>query len=433
MQGEQTITIGERYHAVNRANVRLTPQWQRLSPELREAIEVVSLVLPFRTNHYVMDELIDWEAVPDDPMYQLTFSQPGMLAPEDYAVMARLVRAGASREATAAESNRLRLRLNPQPEGQKTHNVPMLDGRRLPGLQHKYAETVLFFPKRGQTCHAYCTYCFRWAQFVGMKDLRFAATTTDDLVAYLQRHPEVTDVLITGGDPMMMKTAVLQQYVEPLLAVDHLNAIRIGTKAPATWPHRFAEGDEADAVLRLFERVTAAGKLLALMAHFSHPAELSTELAQKAVRRIRSSGAAIRMQSPVARHINDNPEAWVELWREGARLGCIPYYQFVVRDTGAHRYFELPLARTWEIFSKAYRQVSGLARTVRGPTMSAFPGKVLVSGTADLGGRPVFVLEYLQARNPELVRRPFFARFDPDAVWFDQLRPASRSDEAFFV
>jgi KamA family protein len=379
-----------------------------------------------------MDHLIDWERVPDDPMYQLTFSQAGMLSSGDYATIARLVRDGAPPQVITAAANRIRFRLNPQPGGQKTHNVPTLHGRKLPGLQHKYAETILFFPKRGQTCHVYCTYCFRWAQFLGKQDIRFAATTTDEVIAYLREHPAITDVLITGGDPLMMKTPVLAKYIEPLLGVEQINSIRIGTKALATWPHRFLSSEDADAALRLFEQVVASGRHLALMSHYSHPVELSTDMAQQAARRVISTGANIRMQSPVAHHINDDPTVWANLWRSGVRLGCIPYYMFVVRDTGAHDYFELPLIRTWEIFQGAYRQVSGLARTVRGPTMSAFPGKVHIIGIAEVSGRKVFVLQYLQARDPKVVRRPFFARFDPAATWFDQLQPATNADEAFF-
>lgn len=427
------VTEGDgRYQAVNRTNIQNTAQWQQLRPDLREAIRIVSLVLPFRTNRYVMDHLIDWERVPDDPMYQLTFSQAGMLASKDYAAISRLVRNDAPPQVITAAANRIRFRLNPQPGGQKTHNVPTLNGRKLPGLQHKYAETILFFPKRGQTCHAYCTYCFRWAQFLGKQDIRFAATTTEDVIAYLREHPGITDVLITGGDPMMMKTPVLARYIEPLLGVEQINSIRIGTKALATWPHRFRSGEDADAALQLFELVVASGRHLALMSHYSHPVELSTGSAQQAARRVISTGANIRMQSPLARHINDDSTVWANLWRLGVRLGCIPYYMFVVRDTGAHNYFELPLLRTWEIFQGAYRQVSGLARTVRGPTMSAFPGKVHIIGIAEIGGQKVFVLQYLQARDPGLVRRPFFARFSPTATWFDQLQPATNADEAFF-
>ncbi len=422
----------QRYRAVNRTSVATTPQWQTLDPETRRAIDVVSTVLPFRSNRYVMDHLIDWEQVPDDPMFRLTFPQRGMLRGDEFDQIARLIDGGAPKPELTEAANRIRARMNPQPAGQKTHNVPTLDGRKLPGIQHKYRETVLFFPKRGQTCHAYCTYCFRWAQFIGVKDIRFAAMGTDELVAYLRRHPDVTDVLITGGDPMTMKTSVLEQYIEPLLELGQLNSLRIGTKAPATWPHRFVTGANADDVLRLFDRIVRKGKHLALMVHYSHPVELSTDLARHAIRRIRATGATIRMQSPIARHINDDPQTWADLWRTGVRLGCVPYYMFVARDTGPRNYFEVPLAQCWTIFQGAYRHLSGLARTERGPTMSALPGKVHVLGTASMNGTKVFVLEYLQARDATLVRRPFFAQFDPDATWFDQLEPASARDAAFF-
>jgi hypothetical protein len=138
------------------------------------------------------------------------------------------------------------------------------------------------------------------------------------------------------------------------------------------------------------------------------------------------------MQGPLIRHVNDDADAWADLWRTGAKLGAIPYYMFVERDTGARNYFEVPLARAWEIFRSAYQRVPGTARTVRGPSMSAFPGKVHILGVREIHGEKVFVLEYLQARDPSLVRRPFFARFDPHAVWFDELVPATPEDQAFF-
>lgn len=301
-------------------------------------------------------------------------------------------------------------------------------------MQHKYRETVLFFPSHGQTCHAYCSFCFRWAQFVGLDDLKFSNDETSDLVAYLSAQPDVSDVLFTGGDPMVMSTRLLRQYIEPLLSpeLEHVQTIRIGTKAVGYWPQRFVTDADADELLELFEQVRRAGKHLALMGHYSHPLELSTDISQRAIERIRSTGANIRMQSPVIRHVNDNPAVWSELWREGVRLGCIPYYMFVERDTGARAYFELPLARCWEIFQQAYAAVSGTARTVRGPSMSATPGKVHILGMMDVGGQRAFVLEYLQCRKPELARRPFLARFDPRATWFDQLQPLTSADARFF-
>ena len=143
-----------------------------------------------------------------------------------------------------------------------------------------------------------------------------------------------------------------------------------------------------------------------------------------AVRRIRATGAVIRTQAPLIRSINDDPASWAGMWRTQTRMGMVPYYMFVERDTGPQDYFAVPLARAYEIFRDAYRSVSGLCRTVRGPSMSATPGKVCVDGVAEVGGEKVFALHMIQARDPGLVGKPFFARFDPGAVWLSDLVPA---------
>lgn len=427
--------IYNKYAPINMNNVNEITQWPRLAKDLQEAVKVVSTVFPFRTNHYIVNELIDWDNVPKDPIFQLTFPQPGMLASQDYDRVASLLRAGAEEALVRAAVDEIRARLNPHPAGQLTHNVAYLNGEPLGGVQHKYDETVLFFPSQAQTCHAYCTFCFRWAQFVGIPELKIASREIDDLLAYLAQHHEVSDLLITGGDPMFMKAELLARYIDRLLddpAYEHIRNIRIGTKSLAYWPFRYTTDNDADEVLRLFEKVVASGKQLAVMAHYNHWMELSTPVAQEAIRRIRATGAMVRMQSPVVRHINDKAEVWVQLWRLGVRLGLVPYYMFVERDTGAKDYFELPLVRAWEIFREAYSGVSGLARTVRGPSMSAFPGKVRINGVTQILGRKVFVLEYLQARDAQLVGRPFMAKFDPQATWYTQLEPAASEYESFF-
>ncbi|MDA0565460.1 lysine 2,3-aminomutase [Streptomonospora sp. S1-112] len=391
----------------------------------RLAVRAVAAVLPFRVNSYVIEELIDWDAAPDDPIYRLVFPQADMLPQTDVARIADLLRSGAPAGEVNRAANEIRARLNPHPAGQMDLNVPTTGGRDpLEGMQHKYPETVLFFPKQGQTCHAYCTYCFRWAQFVGDADLKFASSEIDHLVAYLKEHPEVTSVLLTGGDPMIMGEAVLRRYVEPLLDVASLESIRIGTKSLAYWPQRFTTDPDADDTLRLFERVVDSGKNLAFMAHFSHPREMAPELVQRAVRRIRATGAVIRTQAPLIRTINDDSATWETMWRTHVRHGMVPYYMFVERDTGPQDYFAVPLARAYEIYRGAYNRVSGLARTVRGPSMSATPGKVCIDGVAEIAGEKVFVCHFIQARDPELVGRPFFARYDEKAVWLFDLEPA---------
>ncbi|WKB51402.1 KamA family radical SAM protein [Eleftheria terrae] len=427
-------TSAPKFRPYTRHTISTAPQWRQLDPALREATLVMARVLPFRTNAYVLDELIDWQRVPDDPIYRLCFGHPDMLPEPDYHRLRKLVLQQRDEAAIEQEVHRLRLAMNPHPGGQMTHNVPSLDGEPVPGIQHKYRETVLFFPSAGQSCHAYCSFCFRWPQFVGMQALKFSAPDTTQLVTYLRRHPEVSDVLITGGDPLVMGAAALARCIEPLLIpeLSHVQNIRIGTKALAWWPHRFVSDPDADELLRLFERVAACGRHLALMVHLSHPAELRPAIAQQAMARLRATGATLRLQAPLVRHVNEAPEDWVELWSTGVRLGAIPYYLFIERDTGASDYFSLPLARAHAIFQAAYRSVSGLARTVRGPSMSTFAGKVLIDGIATLAGEPVFALQFLQARNADWVRRPFYARFDAAATWFDQLKPAFGEPRFFF-
>lgn len=397
-------------------------------------MKAVSAVLPFRVNSYVVEKLIDWSAVPDDPIYKLVFPQPGMLPPHHLSRLLDLVDRGAPEEELSREARGVQRSLNAQPGGQKELNVPLLDGRPLQGIQHKYRETVLFFPAAGQTCHSHCTYCFRWAQFTDCTEDRFESHETRSLVRYLRARPEVTDVLITGGDPLVMRTEVLRQYVEPLLdpSLEHIRNIRIGTKSVTFWPHRFVTDDDADDLLRLFEEIRSSGRQIAVMAHFSHPREMDTKAARAAIRRIRKSGAVIRSQSPVVRGVNDSPEVWKDLWTRQVQLGVIPYYMFVARDTGAQAYFKIPLVEALATFNEAYRSVSGLGRTVRGPVMSCTPGKILVDGVGRVAGEEVFLLRFIQGRDPAWVGRPFFAALNPDAAWLDDLDPAFGRREFFF-
>jgi len=424
-----------RFRVYTQRDLDKIEQLKSLPEETRFEMLVVSSVLPFRVNEYVIEELIDWSKVPNDPIYQLTFPQKGMLSPGMFERMAQAYRDGRNKKEIQALAKELRAELNPHPAGQMQMNIPLDDeGEMLNGIQHKYRETVLFFPSQGQTCHSYCTFCFRWAQFVGDKELRMASTEAAKLHAYLESHKEVTDLLITGGDPMVMKTKHLVSYLEPLLEsrFDHIQTVRIGTKALTFWPHRFVTDEDADELIDLLARLDQAGKHVAIMAHYNHWQELSTDIAKRAIRRLRDTGAEIRAQGPLLAHINDNADDWAKLWNTQVKLGIIPYYMFVERDTGARHYFEVPLAKAWNIYRDAMQQVSGLARTARGPSMSAGPGKVEVQGLTEINGEKVFALRFVQGRNPNWVQKPFFAKFDETATWLDGLTPALGAEEFFF-
>lgn len=414
-------------------NFRSIPQMASVSEEIKRDIEIVGTVLPFKSNSYVVNELIDWANVEIDPIFTLNFPRRGMLSRKNYDTIAQLIDNKAEKPVIDKAVEKIRLSLNPNPAGQE-QNIPFLGEIKLQGMQHKYPETVLFFPSQGQTCHAYCTFCFRWPQFSGMHDLKFAMKEAELLFKYLRIHKGVSDVLFTGGDPMVMNVSTLEAYILPLLEpeFDHIRTIRIGSKSLAYWPYRYISDEDSEQIVNLFKRIVASGKNLSFQAHFNHPRELSTKAVEQAIAIIRSTGAQIRGQSPLLRNINDKPELWAKMWRRLVDLGCIPYYMFVARDTGAKQYFEIPLERCWDIFRLAYRQVSGLCRTVRGPSMSDHAGKIQILGIAEVRGEKVFVLRFIQGRNPKWVDIPFFAQYDPKATWFNQLKPAFGEEKFFF-
>jgi KamA family protein len=422
-----------RYRPYTLHNYKELPQISNLSPQDIEAIEVVGRVLPFKANSYVVEQLIDWNNIPNDPIFTLTFPRKEMLSSSHYNQVLKIMDMDNNDPVYKKKINDIRMKLNPNPAGQE-ENVPSMKGSKLTGMQHKYRETVLFFPSQGQTCHAYCTFCFRWPQFAGMNDHKFAMKEADLLHKYLRRNKKVTDVLFTGGDPMTATSRILSNYIEPLLTeeFDHIRTIRIGSKSLSYWPYRFLTDKDADNTIELFEKITKAGKNLAFQAHFNHPKELSTDAVQQAIERIRNTGAQIRTQSPLLRKINNHPDIWAEMWTKQVDLGLIPYYMFVARDTGSKAFFEVPLDKAWTIFRKAYSHVSGIARTVRGPSMSAHPGKVIITGVTEVKGEKVFILKFLQCRNPKLVGIPFFAKYDPKATWLDQLEPAFGETEFFY-
>lgn len=426
-----------KYRAFQVHNFRNIPQIEALTEEEKQNIEVVGNVFPFKVNNYVIDELIDWDDYLSDPIFRLTFPQKEMLQKEDFATMKKALDEKVDRKTLKLIADSIREKLNPHPAGQMELNVPEYKGEKLHGVQHKYKQTLLFFPSSGQTCHSYCTFCFRWAQFVGMDGLKFAARETEQLVGYLSEHHEVTDLLFTGGDPMIMSFKVFQQYIEPFLDPNNktnIQTIRIGTKVLGFWPYKFLTDKDGQEFLDLFKRIADSGINLTLMSHFNHESELKTDAVQEAVRLIRATGAQIRTQSPLIKNINDDGDMWARMWRKQVNMGMIPYYMFVERDTGARHYFDVPLEKTWEIFQKAYQQVSGICRTVRGPSMSCTPGKVQILGISEIPvhGKmeKVFVLQMLQGRDPDWVNRPFYAKYDPNARWMDDLKPAF--DDKFF-
>ncbi len=169
------------------------------------------------------------------------------------------------------------------------------------------------------------------------------------------------------------------------------------------------------------------------MAHFNHQVELNNEFVEKVIQRILNTGVVICTQSPVLRHINDDPNIWATMLKKQVELGCIPYYMFIARNTDAQHYFSIPIVEAWNIFRRCYQQISGIYRTVRGPNMSCLPGKVQLLGVSELKNERVMVFRMIQGRNPDWAARPFFAEYDPNAIWYNELKPAFGEEKFFFT
>ncbi|MBQ7568981.1 lysine 2,3-aminomutase [bacterium] len=418
----------------NLYNYKRLPYIERLTAEEIHAIDVVARVFPFKVSEHTVSHLINWEKGCDDPMFRATFPHRDMLEPKDFQTIEQLLSQGASETAIAAAADEIRSRQNPDVSGQRALNVPTLHDSSLQGMQHKYRETLLVFPKEGQNCSTWCSFCFRWNQFVPGSCQRFSNVQPEEMLDYIKEHRDITDVLFTGGDPLMMRTGSLAKYILPLLSPEaaHIRNIRLGSRMLAWDPQRFISAPDSAALLELFRRIQGAERNLVLVAHWLHPSELQTPQTREACRILRQTGVQLSGQTPLLKGINDNADVLEELWREQTALGSIAYYMFIARDTGAHKYFEVPLIRAWKLYRDSVSRVSGLARSVRGPVMSCRPGKIIIDGPLTLGTESALALRYLQARKPELVGRPFLARFDDKATWWNDLKPYGASDEEFF-
>lgn len=405
------------------------PQLKALGQDIISDIQTVSEVYPFKTNNYVIDQLIDWTKGTNDPIFRLNFPHREMLIEEHFNQI-EWGRRHASPDEFKQIVRQIRLSLNPHPAGQTLYNIPRdMAGEPIEGLQHKYQTTVLYFPSHAQTCHAYCTFCFRWPQFVKELDMKIQSKETESLIYYLKSNPGISEVLITGGDPMVMTPRIFESYLDAILQVDTIRNIRIGTKSLSYWPYKFVTDPERDDILAVLQKVVDAGRHLAIMAHFNHPIELEPPIVRQAILNLKRTGAEIRTQAPLLRNINNDARLWSAMWEKQVQMGCVPYYMFLPRDTGAQHYFAESLSTAFHIYRDAIKNTPGLCRTVRGPVMSMTTGKVEILDYE----QGIFTLRYIQHRNPELTYKVFQAiSLAREPHWFDDLACCDPRHSEFF-
>lgn len=340
-----------------------------LSAEEKERLGPVTDKYVFRTNDYYQS-LIDWED-PADPIRRLVIPDETEL--DEWGAL------DASNEAQYEP---------------------------VPGVEHKYQDTALLLVN--DVCGAYCRFCFRKRLF--MNDNDEVVKDVSGGLEYISQHPEIDNVLLTGGDPLIMGTSKLQRVIAPLREIDHVQIIRIGSKMPAFNPFRITEDPS---LLEMFETYSTPQKRIYVMAHFNHPRELTDE-AVMGLHLLRRAGVVTVNQTPLIRGVNDNVNVLAELFNRLSYIGVPPYYVFQCRPTAGNKSYSVPVEESLEIFEQARMMSSGLAKRARF-VMSHETGKVEIVGRT---AEHVFI-RYHRAHDPDRKGELMIFRSNPQAHWLD--------------
>jgi len=340
-----------------------------LRPKEREVMETVCQRFPFRSNEYYLS-LIDWKDGLD-PLRKIVIPDP------------RELKGGGS--------------LDPSSEKEFT---------KLPGVQHKYAQTGLLL--LSDVCGGICRFCFRKRLFINEE--RETVKDVSDGIEYIRFHPEISNVLLTGGDPLTLETCQLDAILHQLREIEHVNIIRIGSKIPAYNPYRILNDRD---LLNSFQRYSTPEKRIYLMAHFNHPREL-TDVSLKAIEELQKSNVIVVNQTPLLHEINHSPAILTDLFRHLSFAGISPYYVFQCRPSIGNRFFQIPVEMSYQIIQQAWKACSGLAKRARF-VMSHATGKIEIVGKT---AQHVF-MRYHQAADPDDIGRFMVFRSNKNATWFD--------------
>jgi len=350
-------------------HVTKVDQIERLSEQEKSALSEVSGRFAFRANDYYLS-LINWDD-PNDPIRRAIV--PDVAEMDDWG------------------------RLDPSDE--KAYTI-------LPGVEHKYNYTVLLLVS--DVCEGICRYCFRKRVFMGSR-----AECLRDVPAameYIASQPHVTNVLLTGGDPLALPTPELADIVRRLRKIEHVQIVRIGSRMPAFNPYRIIHDP---ALLDMIAQYSTSRKRLYIMTHFIHPREL-TDAAVQAISLLQKAGAITANQAPLIRGVNDDPQVLAELLRTLSFVGNAPYYIFQCRPAVGNRAYTVPIEEAYEVVEHAKAHISGLAKRVR-YVMSHSTGKIEVLAVA--GGH--VYLKYHRAADDKDNGRVLVFKSDPNACWLD--------------
>jgi len=342
---------------------------QMLSRPERQRLESVTEMYGFRANDYYLS-LIDWSD-PGDPIRRIIIPHEDELVP------------WGSLDAS----------------NEKEYTV-------VPGLEHKYEHTVILLISN--VCGGCCRFCFRKRIF--MTDGTDVSRDVSDGITYIEKHPEINNVLLSGGDPLLLSTPQIESILKRLREIDHVRLIRFGSKMPAFNPYRILNDPT---LLEVFDRYSRPDSKIYIMTHFNHPREL-TEQSLLALHMLHKSGVELANQTPLINGVNDNPEVLADLFDTLSFAGVPPYYVFQCRPTQGNRHLSIPIEMTYTIHEQARMRCSGLGKRSR-LTMSHSTGKLQIAVMTD----STITFKYLRAANPLEKGMVYVVKRNPDAYWFD--------------
>ncbi len=340
-----------------------------LTAEEKDELSAVVDRFPFRTTEYYLS-LIDWSD-PLDPLRMIAIPSIPELAGWG----------------------------SLDPSGESDYTVA-------PGLEHKYEQTAVLLASG--TCASLCRYCFRKRLFMDEHDE--APLNIDAALEYIAARPEISNVLVTGGDPFMMGTSKLDRLLESLREIEHVRIIRLGTKVPAVHPHRILEDPE---LMEVISKHITPDRSIYVMTQFNHPREL-TEQSTTAVDMLQKANAVVSNQTPLLRKVNANPHTLAELMNELSYIGVAPYYVFQCRPTVGNRHFSVPIEESYRIVEEAKGMCSGLAKRFS-YVMSHRSGKIEVIAVDEQN----VYMRYHQAAKLEDMGKTIVLPRNPNALWLD--------------
>ncbi len=289
------------------------------------------------------------------------------------------------------------------------------ENTKMPGLQHKYAETALILATN--RCATYCRHCFR-KRLVGLPTEEIVKRF-EDAAEYISNHEEINNVLISGGDPLVLPNEVIKKFLEVLTKIDHLNYIRFGSRTPVSLPSRLSDPE----LLDLFKKYSQMDRRLYVVIQFNHPREITPQ-SISAVNKLINAGVLLSNQTVLLKGVNDDPETLATLMNRLVSIGVTPYYVFQCRPVKRVKtHFQVPICEGVRIIEKAKAKCDGHSKRFK-YVMSHTTGKIEILGI--LNDNVYF--KYHEAKNRKNLGVMFKRRVDEKAGWLDDFNTTNGLD-----